>query len=309
MTNASDGIVKLLQKLNKVNIHEAIQKGSLPFLVENRQVGLIRPDFWVHFKKYPQVFYLQEKEEGSKKYGVHLNEDYKSYTERTKAVNQVLVDLRDKDAIRALQGWRDENYSVRSNFTAEPLLEVERAASGCFGFLQYGVHINGFTRSINGDIKLWIGRRSKTKQTFPDMFDNMCAGGLPAGMDVMDCARKECQEEASVSDKLLDRLKPVGCISYFYEDERGLQPESQFVFDLELPEDFTPVNADGEMGSFQLLTIDEMRTAIVGGNFKPNCAAICLDFLIRHGFFNFDSDPNIMYYVEQMHAPLQSMYT
>ncbi|GFO27540.1 nudix hydrolase 20, chloroplastic-like, partial [Plakobranchus ocellatus] len=150
------------------------------------------------------------------------------------------------------------NYSVRSNFTAEPLMEVERAASGLFGFLQYGVHINGFTRGPDGEMKMWIGRRSKTKQTFPDMFDNMCAGGLAAGMGILECAKKECQEEASVSDKLLERLKPVGCVSYFYEDERGLQPESQFVFDLELPDDFTPVNADGEMGSFQHLTIPEV---------------------------------------------------
>ena len=30
------------------------------------------------------------------------------------------------------------------------------------------------------------------------------------------------------------------------------------MFDLELPEDFTPVNADGEMGSFQLLSMSEV---------------------------------------------------
>ncbi|GFO42835.1 nudix hydrolase 20, chloroplastic [Plakobranchus ocellatus] len=121
--------------------------------------------------------------------------------------------------------------------------------------------------------------------------DRICAGGLAAGMGILECAKKECQEEASVSDKLLERLKPVGCVSYFYEDERGLQPESQFVFDLELPDDFTPI-----------------QTEMVGGNFKPNCACVCLDFLIRHSFFDFDADPNILYYIEQMHAPLQSMY-
>ncbi|RUS71469.1 hypothetical protein EGW08_020768 [Elysia chlorotica] len=288
--------------------HEALEKGCLPFFVNNRQVGLIRPDFWVHFKNYPDVFQLVEKPQGSKKPGVHLSEDYKDYKERTAVVSKVLEELRAKDAIGSLRGWRDENYSVKPNFAEQPLLEVERSASGLFGLLEYGVHINGFTRSAKGELKMWIGRRSKTKQTFPDMLDNMCAGGLPAGMGVLECARKECQEEANVSDQLLDRLKPVGCISYFYEDERGLQPESQFIFDLELPEDFTPVNTDGEMGSFQLLTMSEIQTEIVSGNFKPNCAAVCLDFLIRHSFIDFDTDPNLMYFVEQMHAPLQSMY-
>ena len=45
-----------------------------------------------------------------------------------------------------------------------------------FGFLQYGVHVNGFTKDKNGEYMMWIGRRSKTKQTFPDMFDNMVIG-------------------------------------------------------------------------------------------------------------------------------------
>ena len=44
--------------------------------------------------------------------------------------------------------------------------------SALFGFIQYGVHVNGYTYK-DGEMKMWIGRRSKTKQTFPDMLDNM----------------------------------------------------------------------------------------------------------------------------------------
>ena len=47
--------------------------------------------------------------------------------------------------------------------------------------------------------------------------------------------------------------------SYYYEDERGLFPECQYVFDLKLPESFEPVNSDGEVQSFQLMTIDEVK--------------------------------------------------
>ena len=42
-----------------------------------------------------------------------------------------------------------------------------------FGVIAYGVHINGYTKNSKGEYKMWIGRRSKTKQTFPDMLDNM----------------------------------------------------------------------------------------------------------------------------------------
>ena len=46
--------------------------------------------------------------------------------------------------------------------------------------------------------------------------------------------------------------------SYCYEDERGIFPETQFVFDIELPNDFVPKNADGEMQNFQLLSLDKV---------------------------------------------------
>ena len=44
-----------------------------------------------------------------------------------------------------------------------------------------------------------------------------------------------------------------------YEDERGVFPETQFVFDLEMPESFQPVNIDGEVEAFYLLTIEEVH--------------------------------------------------
>lgn len=44
------------------------------------------------------------------------------------------------------------------------------------------------------------------------------------------------------------------CSSFFYESERGLFPDTEFVFDLELPPDFVPRNQDNEVEKFELLT-------------------------------------------------------
>lgn len=44
---------------------------------------------------------------------------------------------------------------------------------GLLGILQYGVHLNGYVRTGAGDYKLWIGKRSDTKATYPGMLDNM----------------------------------------------------------------------------------------------------------------------------------------
>ncbi|XP_059179434.1 uncharacterized protein LOC131958427 [Physella acuta] len=310
--NFAKAILKLLKRLNKVNLDEALHRGCKPFYVENKQVGLIRPDFLTHLKHYTEELQIVEEDsyanKNGNKPGVHLSSKYHSYKEKTEAMNRLLENLREKDVILALRGWRNENYKVAQMYTEKALLEVERSCCGLFGFIQYGVHVNGFTKDDNGEIKIWIGKRSKTKQTFPDMYDNMCAGGLAADLGVLECVKKECKEEASVSDEVLEGLKFVGNVSYFYEDERGLFPECQFIYDLQVPIDFTPVNADGEVADFHLYSVDEVKQLIIGDNFKPNCAAICLEFLIRHGFINPDTDPYVSYYVEQLHAPLQSYY-
>lgn len=47
--------------------------------------------------------------------------------------------------------------------------------------------------------------------------------------------------------------------SYFFEDERGLFPEIQFVYDLKLPETFQPINSDGEVAEFYCWPIDKVR--------------------------------------------------
>lgn len=46
--------------------------------------------------------------------------------------------------------------------------------------------------------------------------------------------------------------------SYFFEDERGLFPEVQFVCDLKLPHDFEPINSDGEVGEFYCWSVDKV---------------------------------------------------
>ena len=57
-------------------------------------------------------------------------------------------------------------------------------------------------------------------------------------------------------------VSPFCIHSYFYEDERGLFPEVQFMFDLEVPEDFTPNNSDGEVDGFELYPIEEVSLVV-----------------------------------------------
>lgn len=38
---------------------------------------------------------------------------------------------------------------------------------------RYGVHLNGYTVGIDGEVSMWLARRSATKQTYPGLLDNM----------------------------------------------------------------------------------------------------------------------------------------
>jgi len=51
---------------------------------------------------------------------------------------------------------------------------------------------------------------------------------------------------------------PLLLTSYFFEDERGLFPEVEFVCDLKLSHDFQPVNSDGEVGEFYCWSMDKV---------------------------------------------------
>lgn len=46
--------------------------------------------------------------------------------------------------------------------------------------------------------------------------------------------------------------------SYCYVDERGINAETQYVFDVELPPDFEPKNADGEMQNFYAYNLEQV---------------------------------------------------
>ena len=79
-------------------------------------------------------------------------------------------------------------------------------------------------------------------------------------------------------------VKACFLFSHCYEDSRGVCPEHLFIYDLEVPVDFKPVNTCTEVSAFVLKSIPEMFKMIQLPNFKPNSALVVLDFLIRHGF-------------------------
>ena len=46
----------------------------------------------------------------------------------------------------------------------------------------------------------------------------------------------------------------------------------RYIFDLGLPNDFTPTPKDGEVDCFYLWDMDQVKKTILNGEWKPNCA-------------------------------------
>jgi 8-oxo-dGTP pyrophosphatase MutT (NUDIX family) len=170
---------------------------------------------------------------------------------------------------------------------------MERAAVPAFGVRAYGIHVNGFVGE-GADLRLWVGRRSRLKPTFPGQLDHLVAGGQPAGLSLAENLLKECAEEASLTPDIVRRARPVGIVSYLMENEEGLRNDVLFNYDLDLPADFTPVNTDGEIEEFFLWPLERViRELNETDNFKFNVAFVIIDFLIRHGFIG-PEDPDYL---------------
>lgn len=161
---------------------------------------------------------------------------------------------------------------------------MDRSATPLFGVRKYGVDINGYVQHPTRGLCIWLQQRSNTKETWPGKWDNMVGGGLSVGYGIKETAVKEAAEEASIPKDLVQNLVSVGCVSFFFESEQGLFPNTEYVFDLELPPDFTPHNADGEVQAFELLPANECIERVFTPDFKTTSSPVVIDFLIRHGF-------------------------
>lgn len=233
---------------------------------------------------------------------------------RSAAIAKTTAAMRETRHWKVLDKWRDELYAVYGP-AGEMVFTIERSASPLFGVVTYGVHLTAYTISTStGELQIWVPRRSSTKQTYPSMLDNSVAGGIAAGELPFESLVREAMEEASLPEYVSRKAKAAGCVTYFYiRDERAggevglLQPECQYVYDLDLSADEGIVCKpnDDEVEGFELLGVPEVLTALGRAEFKPNCALVMIDFLIRHGFIGYEKEKALAEIVARLHRRLE----
>lgn len=283
------GIVSFLDRIAACN------QGDLsryrPFVVAGQAVGHIAPEFAEALAGFPDVLRVGQD-------AVELDPGLTTPAARTEALAGVTATLREQEHFA---GWWDEPYPVTTRFGAPELMTIERGAAPPFGTRAYGVHLNGYVR--DGDrIRMWVARRSQAKKNAPGKLDQIVAGGQPAGLSLADNLIKECAEEAAIPADLARQARPVGAISYVGERPEGLRNDVLYNFDLEIPADFRPEAADGEVEAFHLWSLEQaLETARDTDAFKFNCSLVIIDFLIRHGVLPPD-DPDYVDILRGLHG-------
>ena len=211
-----------------------------------------------------------------------------------------------------LDRWRNELYPIHGHKSeTEDTISMDRSGSPLFGINTYGAHMTMYTKTDRG-LQIWVARRNRLKQTYGGMLDNTVAGGLATGEQALQCLAREAQEEASLPEELIkSNAKACGTVSYVHvRDARAggetglMQPECQYVYDLEVGTDIHPKPNDDEVEEFYLWTVEDVRAQLGEGNFKPNCALVLIDFFIRHSLVTPEQEPHYAEIVARLHRRL-----
>jgi len=244
--------------------HNARLPGArLPFLIGSQQVGWVAPALADALRADPEIVETAA--------GLSLADP-----SALPRVNRALAD-------RGLFHWRGEAFDVRATSDGPVLAQLDRGALPAFGVVSVGAHLNGFVRRADG-LNLWVARRAASKALDPGKLDHLVAGGVPAGLSPDETLIKEAAEEAAIPSVMARQARRVGLIAYAMERPEGLRRDRLHCYDLELPEDFRPHAADGEVESFELWPVARVQETVRDTDeFKFNVTLVLIDFFIRHG--------------------------
>lgn len=241
----------------------------VPFSVRGRTVGSVARAHLEALAAFPSAVRIDEA-------GVHARADDPS--DDFAPVNRA---LRAAGLIRA---WRDEVFALPDPRTLEPLARIERAAARFWGTLTLGAHATGFVRGSDGRPgQLWIARRSLSKATDPGRLDNLIGGGVGLGQTPRQTLEREAFEEAGLAPAEVAGAAAGGVIALARDLPEGYQQEWLYAFDVELPAGRAPVNQDGEVAGFHLVSAAEAAALATGDAMTVDAALVTLDFLLRHG--------------------------
>ncbi len=273
----------LLDRITECNAQSLADMVPLHF--GSAQIGWIDPLMLPRLQAETAVFLMQA--------GIlTIRDDLGDLTATGDALDTALRRVYERDPT-GFGRWCPDYTPVLEFDSGKPLFRLQRAAIPALGVMAGGVHLNGFS-GRGSKQRLWVARRAQHIAAQPGKLDQIAAGFLPHDEDPRIKLIEEAEEEAGIPKPLMMQARQTGIVSYRMRRPLGLQIGLIQCFDLELPEDFTPRNTDGEVEGFFALTPKELIEVLAEGqNFKFDCALVAIDFLIRHGWLTSERDDYI----------------
>lgn len=226
------------------------------------------------------------------------------------AFEELITICIDQDLFHVLCARHSEPFAIAGARYEKPV-SLERFATNLFGITTRGAHLIAYTNTAEG-MMIWVPRRSSHLYTYPDMLDTTVAGGVKSGVPPFETIVEEADEEASLPEDLIRRsTRSRGVISHMsltgrgFPGEQGLVvPDYIYVYDIELPVDVVPKPHDDEVDSFTCMTVAQVEIALLEEKFKPDSAAVMIDYLIRHSIISADNEPNFVEINMRLHRRL-----
>ncbi len=179
--------------------------------------------------------------------------------------------------------WNDEYLPVFRDGSGKPLFKLQRCAAAFFGVPTTGVHLNLFVKGKAKLKDIWVAKRSKFLDSFPNKYDQPVAGFNPFGKSSWQTLVEEALQEASVTKKTLQRAKYGGVVHFLSRLGNRIQLGIVNSYDLEVDATFIPKANDSEVGHFELFSESQLISKLWCKNkFKFDSRLIFIDFLHRH---------------------------
>ncbi|CAB9520931.1 Nudix hydrolase [Seminavis robusta] len=186
----------------------------------------------------------------------------------------------------------------------EILATVNRNAAPYLGVTSIGVHLLCYVKT-NDTVSLWLAQRAANKSHHALLWDPTVAGGQPASMGLFDNVIKEAGEEAGIPSELVARnAVATGCLSQMTckPDGTCMKQSLYYTWDMQVPNDFVPEAADGEVAQFELCSAEQLEYDVrEGTRLRPAMILVVTDFLIRHGIIAPDKEPDYANILAAMH--------
>ena len=122
----------------------------------------------------------------------------------------------------------------------------------------------------------------------------------------MDCIVREAVEEVAIPESYTrENVRACGTLSYQMDrtddGREGCQHQVQYLYEMELPEDFVPMPFDGEVEEFMLKSLEEVVYALRRGEFKLNCGMTWMGYLVKYRIVNAENEPNLVEICSRLH--------